>query len=73
MLYEVITIDLMSGQYMINPLEPKSWDDGSSAQDKDAPMTFRHVITSYSIHYTKLYEYTEISLVLGIAIHYILW
>ncbi|MEG0050434.1 MAG: DUF87 domain-containing protein, partial [Clostridia bacterium] len=29
-------IDLMSGEYMINPLEPKSWDDGGSPQDKDA-------------------------------------
>jgi hypothetical protein len=34
-------VDLMSGQYMINPLEPKSWDDGGSPQDKDAPIAFR--------------------------------
>lgn len=34
-------IDLMSGQYMINPLEPKSWDDGGSPHDKDAPIAFR--------------------------------
>ncbi|MPM50807.1 hypothetical protein SDC9_97550 [bioreactor metagenome] len=26
---------------MINPLEPKAWDDGSGADDKDAPQTFR--------------------------------
>jgi len=33
-------IDLMSGQYMINPLEPKTWDEGGSYGDRDAPQTF---------------------------------
>lgn len=33
-------IDLMSGQYMINPLEPKTWDEGGS-DDADAPQAFR--------------------------------
>jgi Type IV secretory pathway, VirB4 components len=33
-------IDLMSGQYMINPLEPKTWDEGGS-NDADAPQAFR--------------------------------
>mgnify|MGYP003005411071 CR=1 FL=1 len=34
-------IDLMSGQYRINPLEPKLWDDGSEGDDADAPAAFR--------------------------------
>lgn len=34
-------IDLMSGQYMINPLEPKTWDEGGSSGDEDAPHAFR--------------------------------
>ena len=33
-------IDLMSGQYMINPLEPKTWDEGGTG-DEDAPQAFR--------------------------------
>ena len=31
----------MSGQYRINPLEPKLWDDGSEGDDPDAPAAFR--------------------------------
>lgn len=34
-------IDLMSGYYIINPLEPKTWDDAGSPEDLDAPQTFR--------------------------------
>ena len=34
-------IDLMSGQYRINPSEPKLWDDGSEGDDPDAPAAFR--------------------------------
>lgn len=49
-------IDLMSGQYMINPLEPKSWDDGSSVHDKDAPMTFRQA-TKLSQHISFLKDF----------------
>jgi type IV secretory pathway VirB4 component len=33
-------IDLMSGQYIINPLEPKAWDENGSFADKDAPQAF---------------------------------
>ena len=33
-------IDLMSGEYIINVLEPKTWDDGESA-DEDAPQAFK--------------------------------
>ncbi|MEG1630965.1 MAG: DUF87 domain-containing protein [Hydrogenoanaerobacterium sp.] len=49
-------IDLMSGQYMINPLEPKSWDDGSSVHNKDAPMTFRQA-TKLSQHISFLKDF----------------
>ena len=34
-------IDLMGGEYLINPLEPKTWDDSGSPEDLDAPQTFR--------------------------------
>lgn len=33
-------IDLMSGQYIINPLEPKAWDENGSFGDRDAPQAF---------------------------------
>ena len=33
-------IDLMSGEYIINVLEPKTWDDGSNT-DEDAPQAFK--------------------------------
>lgn len=35
-------IDMMSGEYMINPLEPKSWTDGEKG-NKDEPAAFRKV------------------------------
>ncbi len=34
-------VDLISGQYLINPLEPKTWDEGGGPGDEDAPQTFR--------------------------------
>jgi len=34
-------IDLMSGEYIINVLEPKTWDENGSLNDSDAPQTFR--------------------------------
>lgn len=34
-------IDFMSGEYIINPLEPKSWNDEPDKADKDAPEAFR--------------------------------
>jgi energy-coupling factor transporter ATP-binding protein EcfA2 len=49
-------IDLMSGQYMINPLEPKSWDDGGSPHDKDAPIAFRQA-TKLSQHISFLKDF----------------
>ena len=35
-------IDMMSGEYMINPLEPKAWSDGERSGE-DMPETFRQV------------------------------
>lgn len=34
-------IDLMSGEYIINVLEPKTWDENGSPEDKEAPQAFR--------------------------------
>ena len=34
-------VDLMSGQYIINPLEPKLWDAGGEDTEDDAPAAFR--------------------------------
>lgn len=36
-------IDFMSGEYTINPLEPKAWNDSADDVDLDAPMAFRKV------------------------------
>lgn len=33
-------IDLMSGEYIINVLEPKTWDENGSPNDPDTPQTF---------------------------------
>ena len=34
-------MDLMSGEYIINPLEPKLWSETGSLEDPDAPQAFR--------------------------------
>lgn len=34
-------IDLMSGEYIINVLEPKTWDENGSPEDREAPQAFR--------------------------------
>lgn len=34
-------IDLMTGEHIINVLEPKSWDENGSPEDSDAPQAFR--------------------------------
>lgn len=45
-------IDMMSGEFMINPLEPKSW--GPAEKDQDIPEAFRRVIRlSQHISYLK--------------------
>ena len=49
-------VDLMSGQYMINPLEPKTWDDGENPLDKDAPITFKQA-TKLSQHISFLKDF----------------
>lgn len=49
-------IDLMDGRYRINPLEPKSWDDGGSPEDKDAPQAFRQS-TKLSQHVSFLKDF----------------
>ena len=49
-------IDLMSGEYIINPLEPKIWDNSSekSTDDTSEPMTFRvHSKLSQHISFLK--------------------
>ena len=46
-------IDLMSGQYIINPLQPKVWDV-EGEDDEDAPATFRqHTRLSQHISFLK--------------------
>ena len=47
-------IDMMSGQYMINPLEPKAW--GDAEQTEDAPEPFRKV-TRLSQHISYLKDF----------------
>ena len=36
-------IDMMSGEFMINPLEPKAWSSNDDRCDADSPETFRKV------------------------------
>lgn len=49
-------VDLMSGEYMINPLEPKTWDEEGSPEDKDAPLAFRQS-TKLSQHISFLKDF----------------
>lgn len=48
-------IDMMSGEFMINPLEPKAWSDGEKSTD-DSPETFRK-ITRLSQHISYLKDF----------------
>ena len=48
-------IDMMSGEYMINPLEPKSWTDGDKG-NKDEPEAFRK-ISKLSQHISYLKDF----------------
>ena len=50
-----VYIDLMSGEYIINVLEPKSWDDGTSI-DEDAPQAFKRK-TKLSQHISFLRDF----------------
>ena len=49
-------MDLMSGQYLINVLEPKCWDDGGDPEDVEAPMAFRQT-TRLSQHVSFLRDF----------------
>ena len=49
-------IDFMSGEYIINPLEPKAWSDGSADADGSAPEAFRRV-TRLSQHVAFLKDF----------------
>ena len=47
-------LDLMSGKYIINPLQPKMWSESTEAMDEDAPETFRKsTMLSQHISYLK--------------------
>ncbi|TCU66930.1 uncharacterized protein DUF87 [Tissierella praeacuta] len=49
-------VDLMSGECMINPLEPKTWYEGGSPEDKDALIAFRQA-TKLSQHISFLKDF----------------
>ena len=50
-------IDFMSGEYIINPLEPKAWSDGNDSEnDPEAPAAFRKV-TRLSQHIAYLKDF----------------
>ena len=50
-------IDMMSGEFMINPLEPKAWSDDKKVAE-DSPETFRKV-TRLSQHISYLKDFSE--------------
>ena len=50
-------IDFMSGEYIVNPLEPKAWNDGNdSDSDPNTPAAFRKV-TRLSQHIAYLKDF----------------
>ena len=49
-------IDFMSGEYIINPLEPKAWSDGTGYVDVTTPEAFRRV-TRLSQHIAFLKDF----------------
>lgn len=49
-------IDFMSGDYTINPLEPKTWSDGEGVTEDQAPEAFRK-ITRLSQHIAFLKDF----------------
>ena len=52
-------VDLMSGQYIINPLEPKEWSDNTDDVDDDAPEAFRKA-TRLSQHISYLKDFFRV-------------
>ena len=49
-------IDFLSGEYTVNPLEPKAWTDGTDTADPGAPAAFRKV-TRLSQHIAFLKDF----------------
>ena len=52
-------VDLMGGQYIINPLEPKEWSDNADDVDDDAPEAFRKA-TRLSQHISYLKDFFRV-------------
>ena len=52
-------LDLISGEYIINPLEPKEWNDNPMESDVDAPETFRKA-TRLSQHISFLKDFFRV-------------
>ena len=46
-------LDYLSGQYRINPLEPRCWDDGSEPEDPDAPAAFHGTLLAQHISFLR--------------------
>ena len=46
-------LDLLSGRYRINLLEPRRWDDGSLPEDPDAPPAFRGTLLAQHISFLR--------------------
>lgn len=49
-------IDFLSGEYKINPLEPKTWSDNTEETDEDSPEAFKRV-TRLSQHIAFLKDF----------------
>ena len=52
-------LDLMSGEYIINPLEPKEWSDSVGEVDQEAPEAFRKA-TRLSQHISYLKDFFRV-------------
>ncbi|WP_298017885.1 VirB4 family type IV secretion system protein [uncultured Dysosmobacter sp.] len=46
-------LDYLSGQYRINLLEPRCWDDGSEPDDADAPAAFHGTLLAQHISFLR--------------------
>ena len=52
-------VDLMTGEYIINPLEPKEWSDNGGEADTDSPEAFRKA-TRLSQHISYLKDFFRV-------------
>ena len=52
-------VDLMTGEYIINPLEPKEWSDNGGETDTDSPEAFRKA-TRLSQHISYLKDFFRV-------------